>query len=133
MNRLRVLQSGSSMAALGVGLALSLTLPGAALASNVAHHPPRPTPPAAQGTVSALGSGSFTLKTPSGSSDTVDYTSATAIRHGPAPLGTTSGTVSLAVGDQVQVFGSQSGSTVQATSIQLMPAAPTPPAPAGKG
>lgn len=137
MDRSRVIRPSLCFAALGGGLVLSLALTGGPLAAQGVR-PPKPagpallaapTPPAAQGTVSALTGTSFTLTSPAGITDTVDFTSTTAVRSGPGPVGQAGGaTATLADGDQVQVFGSTHGNTIAASAILLAPSPPTPPA-----
>jgi hypothetical protein len=88
------------------------------------------TKPAAMGTITALGTGSITIKTRQGASDVVTYTSSTTL----TALGS-SGTATLKVGEMVAVQGTTSGNTVTATSIQILPKRSgkgRPPA-AGKG
>ncbi len=107
--------------ALGGGLVLALGLAGTALASN-AKGPP--SPPLAQGEISAISGGVLTIKAPGGKTETVDTTSATVVRSGPGPQSQTSSVSTLKVGDRVAVFGNHSGNALKATAIWEMPGVP---------
>ena len=74
------------------------------------------TPPAAVGTVASVGTNSFTLTTRSGTTVTVDVSSTTTYRD----VGVTSASIAdVKVGNKVAVFGTESGSTVTATSVGI--------------
>ena len=73
-------------------------------------------PPAAAGTVTSVGSNTFTLKTVSGTSVTVDVSTATTYRErGVAAPSFTN----VSVNDHVAVFGTTSSGTVSATSVLI--------------
>ncbi len=73
-------------------------------------------PPAASGIVTSLGSNTFTLKTTSGTSVTVDVSSTTTYRD----RGVTSPSfANVSVNEHVAVFGTTSSGTVSATSVEI--------------
>ena len=112
--------------ALGGGLVLAMGFAGIALASS-ANRPP--TPPPAQGEITAITGGVLTIKGTGSKTETVDTTSATVVRAGPGPQGKASSVSALKVGDRVAVQGSESNGVVTATAIMVGPAPAEPPAP----
>jgi len=89
------------------------------------------TPPAAVGTVASVGTNTFTLTGRDGTTVTVDVGSTTTYRE----VGVTSATIAdVKVGSHVAVFGTESGSTVTATSVGIgMPGGPGGPGGPGDG
>ncbi len=89
------------------------------------------TPPAAVGTVASVGTNTFTLTGRDGTTVTVDVSSTTTYRE----VGVTSATIAdVKVGSHVAVFGTESGSTVTATSVGIgMPGGPGGPGGPGDG
>ena len=112
--------------ALGGGLVLAMGFAGTALAAS-AKRPP--SPPLAQGEITAISGGVLTIKGPGGKTETVDTTSATVVRSGPGPQSKASSVSALKVGDRVAVQGSQSNGVVTATAILVGPAPAEPPSP----
>ena len=110
--------------ALGGGLVLAMGFAGIALASS-ANRPP--TPPPAQGEITAITGGVLTIKGPGSKTETVDTTSATVVRSGPGLQGKASSVSALKVGEGVAVFGNHSGNALEATAIWEMPAMPGVP------
>lgn len=72
--------------------------------------------PGAFGTITSIGSGSFTVSSRSGTAETVDVTSATTYSDS---SGTLSGLSALKTGEDVIVEGSTSGSVVKATAVRV--------------
>jgi Domain of unknown function (DUF5666) len=72
--------------------------------------------PGAFGTITAIGSDSFTINSRGGTTETVDVTSATTYS---SSAGTLSGLSSLKTGEDVIVEGTTSGSVVKATAVQV--------------
>jgi hypothetical protein len=68
------------------------------------------------GTITAIGSNSFTVNSRGGTSDTVDVTSTTTYS---SSAGTLSGLSALQTGEDVIVEGSTSGSVIKATSVRV--------------
>jgi hypothetical protein len=99
---------------------------GAAESAPSGSAPPRAHPfspgssaPAATGTVKSVGTNSFVVTTPSGSTVTVDVTSSTTYSE---PGTASPSFASLKVGQQVVVVGSNSSGTVTATRVSIGPA-----------
>lgn len=98
----------------GIGTATAVT----ALGLEVAQAgPPAPAASVVTGTITAVGTGSFTLAEAgaSGASVVVTYTAATEIKGG-----------SPAQGDRVAVEGTMSGGALQAIAIRVLPPPPAP-------
>ena len=74
------------------------------------------TPPAAVGTVKSVGSGSFTLTTPSGTTVTVDVDSSTSYLD---PEKSSPSVADVTVGAHVAVFGTDTANTVTATKVAI--------------
>ncbi len=74
------------------------------------------TPPAAVGTVKSLGSGTFTLTTPSGTTVTVDVDSSTTYVD---PEKSSPSIADVTVGAHVAVFGTDTADTVTATKVAI--------------
>lgn len=113
-------------AGLAGGAALVLGLAGTVGAAALIQ---KPGPPVVQGSITAMSGGVLTVTAPNGTAATVDTSTATAVRTGPGPKGQASGLGALAVGEHVVVFGTESGGTVTATAIVILPTPPAPPAP----
>ncbi len=74
------------------------------------------TPPAAVGTVKSVGSGTFTLTTPDGTTVTVDVGSSTTYLD---PGVTSPSLGNVTVGAHVAVFGTDTSNTVTATKVAI--------------
>ncbi|HMD45200.1 MAG TPA: DUF5666 domain-containing protein [Acidimicrobiales bacterium] len=104
--------AGTLAAALAVGAV------GIAAAANGSGSGPSTgwTPPAALGTVTSVGSNTFSMKSLGGSTVTVDVSSSTSYKE----PGTTNPTFAdVKVGEHVAVFGAESSGTVQATTVAV--------------
>ncbi len=80
--------------------------------------PAGPAMPVATGVITAVGSGSITVLQGDGTAVVVDMTSGTVV-HGAS---------SVAVGQEVQIFGTESSGVITATTINVQPVAPAGPA-----
>lgn len=118
---------GAVANAAGTGSTPSTSAPGAPFGHDGMHG----TPPAAVGTVASVGTNTFTLTGRDGTTVTVDVGSTTTYRE----VGVTSATIAdVKVGSHVAVFGTESGSTVTATSVGIgMPGGPGGPGGPGDG
>ena len=119
----------TTAAAVALGLAVGgATVAGAASttssppsSSTSTSQPGRPpigggTPPAAVGTVKSVGDGTFTITSQDGTAVTVNVSSTTTYRD----MGVTSASIAnITVGEHVAVFGSDTSSTVTATSVAI--------------
>jgi len=117
----------TSAAAIALGLALAggavagATTSGTPSTSSGAsaadHGPPMGgTPPAAVGTVAAVGTGTFTLTTKDNTTVTVDVGTTTTYRD----AGVTTPTIAnVTVGEHVAVFGTDTSDVVTATSVAI--------------
>jgi preprotein translocase subunit YajC len=77
---------------------------------------PSGSPPAAMGTVESVGDGTFTITSPDGTTVTVDVGSSTTYRD---PGVTSPGIANVTVGEHVAVFGTDTSTTVTATSVAI--------------
>lgn len=78
----------------------------------------RQLPAQVAGTVTAVGSGSATVQTVGGASETVAWSGTTVFRAGPGAAG---GSTAVVVGARLHAVGTRSGTTLQATQIDIGP------------
>ena len=76
----------------------------------------------ALGEVTSVGSGTFTISTSSGTTETVKETSSTAYSSGFSSTSSYSSASSVKKGDRVLVTGTTSGSTITASRVVILPA-----------
>ncbi len=108
--------AGGAVAGAAASSSTSTSTPAVSSSGAPAGMPDGGKPPAAVGTVKSVGSGTFTLTAPDGSTVTVDVSSSTNYRD---PAVSSQSFADVTVGAHVAVFGTEASGTVTATSVAI--------------